>query len=67
MAKKLHIHSYKPNPGISLTLENKRKRLEGFSGLVRVFEVNPDFHQNILFSDECMFYIEGWANRQIER
>ncbi|XP_033225886.1 uncharacterized protein LOC117178566 [Belonocnema kinseyi] len=64
MRKDLGLHPYK----IKLTQEVKpldhQKRCMFVNWAEQQLENNPDFHRNIIFSDEAHFWLNGFVNKQ---
>lgn len=67
LKKDLGFKSYSPSTAQSLNENNIRKRLYFCEYFEEICQQNPDFINNVWFSDECHFEIEGKSgkNRKI--
>lgn len=65
--KKNKFHAYKQQKHQRLTVANYELRYDYCSEMLQRIDNDPNFLNNILWSDECMFRINGTMNKQTYR
>ena len=64
LRQKLKMYPYKVQIGQSLTAQQVETRLNFCDWLLAKDMEADEYLENVLWSDEANFYINGWVNRQ---